>query len=85
VKSAEVNDLQAAVDALKRDPRSPVRARVGDMTVELRAVTEPATEGTTAAEIFDELGPWEGESTDELLSILHEARRSGGSRAISNL
>ncbi|MGA3123561.1 MAG: hypothetical protein ABSF69_22560 [Polyangiaceae bacterium] len=34
--------LEAALEALKRDPTHPVRARVDDLTVELRAIAEPA-------------------------------------------
>ncbi len=34
--------LEEALEALKRDPAHPVRTRVDDLTVELRAVTEPA-------------------------------------------
>jgi hypothetical protein len=36
--------LERALEALKRDPTHPVRARVDDLTVELRAVTEPAAQ-----------------------------------------
>jgi len=34
--------LEQALEALKRDPTHPVRARVDDLTVELRAIAEPA-------------------------------------------
>jgi hypothetical protein len=34
--------LEQALEALKRDPTRPVRARVDDLTVELRAVAAPA-------------------------------------------
>jgi hypothetical protein len=34
--------LEQALEALKRDPTHPVRARVDDLTVELRAIVEPA-------------------------------------------
>jgi hypothetical protein len=34
--------LEQALEALKRDPTRPVRARIDDLTVELRAVAAPA-------------------------------------------
>ena len=55
--------LDQAVEALKRDPTHAVRARVGDMTVELRAVPDaaPAIE-RSAADALREIGAWEGDS-----------------------
>lgn len=37
-----VQDLDQALAALKADPTRPVRVQVGNLTVELRTVTEPA-------------------------------------------
>ncbi len=37
-----VHPLEEALAALRRDPTHPVRARVDDLTVELRAIAEPA-------------------------------------------
>jgi hypothetical protein len=72
--------LQEALEALKRDPTHPVRARVDDLTVELRAVTEPAAE--SAADAFREIGPWQGEETlEELLAFFAGARCQGASRS----
>ena len=34
----------------------------------------------TAADIFEELGPWAGETSEEILQVLAEARRTGGQR-----
>jgi hypothetical protein len=34
-------------------------------------------EQQTAADIFEELGPWAGETTQEILHVLAEARRAG--------
>jgi hypothetical protein len=76
--------LDDAIEALKRDPTHPVRARVDDLTVELRAVPEPSR-GRSAADVFREIGPWEGETLDELLTFFAEARRQGGSRPIADL
>lgn len=69
-----VNDLDAAVAALRKDPTKPVRAKVLDMTVELRAILDGAPE-TTAAEAFAGIGPWEGESTEGLMELLSAHRR----------
>lgn len=71
--------LAEALDQLKRDPARPVRAQVQGMTVEVRVVTQAPVENS-AAELFDRFGPWAGETTEEILSILAEARRKGSQR-----
>lgn len=76
--------LDEAVAQLKKDPSHPVRARIGDMTVEVRAIVE-ATGNQSAADVFATLGPWAGESTDELLQLLSDARRRGGQRSVPAL
>lgn len=76
--------IDEAVEQLKRDPTQPVRARVGDLTIEVRAVTEPTSQRSAAA-IFAELGPWAGETTEEILAMLAEARRRGGQRFVPDL
>ena len=77
-----MNELDAAVAALRKDPTKPVRAKVLDMTVELRAVPDNAAE-TSAADAFREIGAWEGESAQDLIELLSAHRRN--SRDISNL
>jgi hypothetical protein len=69
-----VKTIGEAIKQLQRDPTHPVRARVGSLTIEVRAVTEPSAQ-SSAADIFADLGPWEGETTEELLAMLAEARR----------
>lgn len=76
--------LEEAVAQLKKDPGQPVRARVGDLTIEVRAIDERDA-ARSAAEVFAELGPWAGESTEEILQVLAEARRSGGRRSVPEL
>ena len=76
--------LEDLVEQLKRDPGQPVRARLGDVTIEVRAVAEPPA-GKSAAELFAEVGPWAGETTEEILAILAEARRHGGRRTVPEL
>ena len=76
--------IEEAVEQLKRDPNTPVRAQVGDLTVEVRVVSEDARERSAAA-VFEDLGPWEGETTQDVLAILAEARRRGGQRSVPQL
>jgi hypothetical protein len=71
--------LDEVVAQLKKDPGRPVRARVGELTIEVPAVGEQEAAGS-AADVFSELGPWAGESTEEILRLLAEARRRGGQR-----
>jgi hypothetical protein len=80
---AEVT-LEDVVAQLKKDPGHPVRTRVGDLTIEVRAIDE---QGTTrsAADVFADLGPWSGESTEEILQLLGEARTRGGQRPVDQL
>ena len=68
--------LDEAVEQLKRDPSRPVRTQVAGLTIEVRAVLDPATE-KSAAELFAEIGPWVGESTAEVLDLLARARERG--------
>lgn len=76
--------LDEVVAQLKRDSGRPVRARIGEITIEVRAVDEQEA-ARSAADVFAELGPWAGESTDEILHLLAEARRSGGQRPVLGL
>jgi hypothetical protein len=76
--------LREAIDQLKRDPTQPVRTTIEGMAVELRAISE-ASSPRTAADAFAKVGGWVGESTDEILSILAEARREGSRRPVLEL
>lgn len=66
--------LEEAIERLRRDPLHPVEAVVDDLRVEVR-VKAPRS----AAELFREIGPWEGESTEQLCKRLADERRRGGS------
>lgn len=72
------NNLRAAMNHLKKDPSSPVCASVDNLHMEIRALA-PKERPADLREYLAELGPWEGESLDELLTRLKEARQSGGS------
>lgn len=64
--------LEEAVEQLKRDPSRPVRAAVDGLTVEVRAVSA-MSELESAADLLAAIGPWEGETTDEILTMLDAA------------
>lgn len=69
-----VRSLEEAIQRLQVDPTHPVEAMIGGLHVEMR-VKEPPS----AADLFREIGPWEGESTEELFERFAEERRRGGS------
>ena len=79
-----VNTIEEALELLKSDPTQPVRTRVGELTIEVRLVEEPP-DPRSAAAVFAELGPWEGETTEEILAMLAEGRRRGGQRRVPEL
>ncbi|HEX6737015.1 MAG TPA: hypothetical protein VF310_01965 [Vicinamibacteria bacterium] len=76
--------LDEAIEELRRDPSHPVRARSGDLEVEVRVVAEPSAK-RTVADALAALGPWSGESTEEILEMLADARRKGSQRSLSSL
>ena len=63
---------EEAVAELKRDPYRAVHARVGDLDVEIRVA---ADETGAPTDIFGGAGPWQGETPEELLRVLREARQ----------
>jgi hypothetical protein len=71
--------LDEAVAQLKLDPKHPVRARVGELDVEIRVVSGGLQDQTGLGDLMAAAGPWEGESTEELIGILREGRDAGGS------
>jgi hypothetical protein len=79
-----VKTIEEALEELRRDPTRPVRTRMGDLTIEVRTVPEPGLR-KSAADIFADLGPWEGETTEQLLAMLAEARGRGGQRGVPEL
>ncbi|MFL6197226.1 MAG: hypothetical protein ACJ75H_23770 [Thermoanaerobaculia bacterium] len=75
---AVFDNIKAAVEELKRDPNRPVYAEVDSLDVELRALV-PHARPADIGEFLEDLGPWEGESYEELSRRLREARKEGGS------
>jgi hypothetical protein len=67
-------DLEDAIERLRRDPLKPVETVVGDLRLEVRVKAS-----CTAADLFHEVGPWEGESTEELWERLTAERHRGSS------
>jgi hypothetical protein len=72
--------IEEVVEQLKRNPSQPVRATLGGLEVEVRAVPDLSVD-RSAAELFAAVGPWAGETTEEILAILAKARAQGGQRA----
>ena len=74
MSTAIAKNMEEAIEQLRRDPAHPVEAIVGDLCVEVRI------RGLrSAADLFREIGPWEGETTEALWKRLAEERRLGGS------
>ena len=59
--------VDQAILELRRAPQKPVVAEVDGLVVELRYKGR-----RTADDIFDEVGPWEGESAAELRQLIDE-------------
>jgi hypothetical protein len=70
-----VQGIENAVSELRRDPSQPVTAEIEGLVVEMRYLRRE-----TLGDLFRQVGPWEGESQEELLRRLREARESGGSK-----
>lgn len=73
--------LDEVLQRLKREPGEAVRATVQGMTVEVRVVPGPPVI-RSAADVFAEIGAWEGETTEEMLKFLADARRQGSHRPV---
>jgi hypothetical protein len=68
--------LAEAVEALQGDPTRTVCAQIGDLTVELRAVSDsPASVALTAVEVLRGIGCWEGETYEELVALFAGIRQ----------
>ena len=68
--------LEEAVMELRKRPEARVIAHCDDLDIELRAVGPRPASGALG-DALAALGPWEGESTAELLDRLREARLAG--------
>ena len=82
------HSIEEILAELARSPDAKVLAKLGEMTVEVRRVAATADAKSAAdvlREILAEHGPWAGETEQELLDRLAEARRAGGSRPAPEL
>jgi hypothetical protein len=79
-----VKSIEEVVEQLKRNPSQPVRAILGGVAVEVRTVAAQPSSGS-AAELFATIGPWAGESGEQILALLSDARRQGGRRSVADL
>jgi hypothetical protein len=70
--------LEEALAKLKRDPANAVHARIDGLDVKLRVVPSSASD-EKLGDWMASAGPWQGETEEEILEILREARRAGGS------
>jgi hypothetical protein len=76
--------LEQVIEQLRRDPGRPVRTAVDGFVIEVRAVPDTAAE-QSAADVLSALGPWAGETTEEILALLANARRANGQRTVPGL
>jgi hypothetical protein len=68
--------LADAIKALKRDPAHPVLVKVDEeLTVEVRAVAPGPALKRSAADVFREVGRWEGETGEELDALFADVRQ----------
>jgi hypothetical protein len=68
--------LDDAIKALKRDPAHPVLVKVDEeLTVEVRAVAPGPALKRSAADVFREVGRWEGETGEELDALFADVRQ----------
>jgi hypothetical protein len=67
--------LDEAIQALRRDPTHPVLVKVDEgLTVEVRAVEPTGAAKRSAADVFREIGRWEGETGAELDALFARQR-----------
>jgi hypothetical protein len=70
--------IDQALVRLRKNPGYPVRARVDDIEVEI-SVVDRSSRPERLGERMAALGPWSGETEAELVELISEARRNGGS------
>ena len=73
--STAARTIEDALDLLRLQPDRPVDAEVGGLLIEMRVKPR-----RSAAELFREIGAWEGETNDELIERLRDERKRGGAK-----
>ena len=79
--NSETDILRSAEKAqaeLQKSPNTPVRARLRELNVEIRIVDRKQRE-QQLGDLLTSLGPWTGESAEELSLLLTKSRKEGGS------
>ncbi|MDD5307999.1 MAG: hypothetical protein PHU25_11815 [Deltaproteobacteria bacterium] len=69
--------IEQALTRLRKDPRRSVRARLDDFEIEIHVV-DRASRPKRLGDRVASLGPWSGESPEEISTLITEARRGGG-------
>ncbi len=64
--------MDAALAELKQDPQRIVTAEIDGLIVELHCKGR-----RSAGDLFREIGPWEGESAEQVCALLREGRTEG--------
>lgn len=73
--STAARTIEDALELLRMRPERPVEAEVGGLLIEMRVKPR-----RSAADLFREIGVWEGESNDELAGRLRDERQRGGAK-----
>lgn len=71
-------NLEEAFAELRRNPANTVHVRIDGLDIELRAVP-PSSNRNDEPRLGDWMaaaGPWQGETEEEILDLLRQARRS---------
>jgi hypothetical protein len=81
--------LDEAVAELKRDPSHPIRLVVDGIEIEMRTpanadVILGALDQANLGDRIAAIGPWQGETTDEVIELLREGR-DGALRKLPDL
>jgi hypothetical protein len=71
------NSVLDALARLLKRPQTPTRARYRELEVEIRVVDPKPAQGKLG-DFLASLGPWSGDSCDELNRLLAESREAGG-------
>jgi hypothetical protein len=71
--------IEEAVAELKRDPAHPIRLMLDGIEVEIRrppeaVVIQGVVDQSNLGDRIAAIGPWQGESTEELIEILRSGR-----------
>ena len=70
--------VEKALSKLQKSPNTPVRAKFRELNVEIRVV-EKKQGRERLGDLLASLGPWAGESAEELSRFLSKSRKEGGS------